>query len=74
MATVTWVVCCAGPTWVVVLAMLGLGSSLALTLQPLGWLMAPIGLALVGGAVYLEAQRAAEAARAPEAAADHSER
>jgi len=35
-ATLTWVVCCATPSWVVALAMLGMSSSLALLLEPLG--------------------------------------
>lgn len=38
-ATMTWVVCCATPSWVVGLAMLGLGVSTSLWLEPLGlWL------------------------------------
>lgn len=35
-ATLTWVVCCATPSWVVALAMLGMSASLALWLEPLG--------------------------------------
>jgi len=35
-ATLTWVVCCATPSWVVALAMLGMSASLALFLEPLG--------------------------------------
>lgn len=37
--TMSWVVCCATPTWVVGLAMMGLGASTSLWLEPLGtWL------------------------------------
>ena len=37
--TMSWVVCCATPTWVVGLAIMGLGASTALWLEPLGaWL------------------------------------
>ncbi len=37
--TLSWVVCCSTPTWVVGLAMLGLGATTALWLEPLGtWL------------------------------------
>lgn len=35
-ATLSWVVCCATPTWVVSLAMMGMSTSLALWLEPLG--------------------------------------
>ncbi|MGD8527028.1 MAG: hypothetical protein PVJ63_12320 [Thioalkalispiraceae bacterium] len=35
-ATLTWVVCCATPSWVVALAMLGMSASVALWLEPLG--------------------------------------
>lgn len=38
-ATMSWVVCCATPSWVVGLAMLGVGVSTSLWLEPLGlWL------------------------------------
>lgn len=40
-ATMSWVVCCSTPTWVVGLAMMGLGVSTSLWLEPLGsWVMA----------------------------------
>jgi hypothetical protein len=43
--SITWVVCCAAPSWVVGLAVMGLSTSTALVLQPFGgWLM---GLGLV---------------------------
>jgi len=38
--TITWVVCCAAPTWVVGLAVMGLSVATALALQPIGgWLV-----------------------------------
>lgn len=50
-ATLTWVVCCAAPSWVVGLAMLGMSSSLALLLEPFGMVLMPLGLLLVIGTV-----------------------
>lgn len=48
--TMTWVVCCAAPTWVVGLAMLGLGVTTSLALIPLGpWLDAAGFLLLLAG-------------------------
>jgi hypothetical protein len=45
--SMTWVVCCASPSWAVALAMLGVGVSTALWLEPLGvWLQAA-GFALL---------------------------
>lgn len=46
-ATLTWVVCCATPSWVVALAMLGMSSSLALWLEPLGSFLSIAGLVLM---------------------------
>jgi hypothetical protein len=46
-ATLTWVVCCATPSWVVALSMLGMSSSLALWLQPFGTYLTLIGLGLM---------------------------
>lgn len=40
-ATMSWVVCCATPTWIVGLSMLGLGVSTAFWIEPIGpWLTA----------------------------------
>ena len=50
-ATLTWVVCCAAPSWVVALAMLGMSVSLALWLEPLGHILMPLGLLLVLGII-----------------------
>lgn len=41
--TMSWVVCCSYPTWVVGLAMMGLGVSTALWLEPLGFTVNFIG-------------------------------
>ncbi|MFK8081097.1 MAG: hypothetical protein AB8B97_12490 [Granulosicoccus sp.] len=48
-ATMSWVVCCASPTWVVGLAMLGLGVSTSLALESMGPALS------VGGFVLLVA-------------------
>jgi hypothetical protein len=42
--TLTWVVCCATPSWVVALAMLGMNASLALFIEPIGKLLTLAGL------------------------------
>lgn len=44
-ATMSWVVCCSTPTWVVGLAMLGLGVSTSLWLEPLGGWLTGLGFA-----------------------------
>lgn len=46
-ATMSWVVCCATPTWVVGLAMLGLGVSASFAIEPLGPLFAGTGFGLL---------------------------
>lgn len=53
-ATLTWVVCCATPSWVVGLSMLGLSSSLALALQPFGKIINTMGMALVLWIIFLQ--------------------
>jgi hypothetical protein len=45
MTTITWVVCCAAPTWVVGLAVMGLSTTAALTIQPIGGWLVLAGLA-----------------------------
>ena len=53
-ATMSWVVCCATPSWVVGLAMLGLGVSTSLALETMGPILAGSGFAILSGlAVYL---------------------
>ncbi len=60
-ATMSWVVCCATPSWVVGLAMLGVGVSTSLALEGLGlWLSgAGFGLltALAFGLAWLQSRR-----------------
>jgi len=53
-ATLTWVACCATPSWVVALAMLGMSGSLALWLEPLGNLLTISGLALMVWIIYFQ--------------------
>ncbi|MEM7472542.1 MAG: hypothetical protein AAF340_14420 [Pseudomonadota bacterium] len=53
-ATMSWVVCCATPSWVVGLAMLGLGVSTSLALETLGPLLAGSGFTILSAlALYL---------------------
>ena len=67
--TVTWVVCCAAPTWVVSLAVLGVGVTTALALAPLGgWLLLLGLLALAGMAILLARELSARSRPAPAAA------
>ena len=46
-ATLTWIACCATPSWVVVLAMLGLWIPTALALDSLGPILSLTGLSLM---------------------------
>jgi hypothetical protein len=60
--TITWVVCCAAPSWVVGLAVMGLSTTAALTLQPIGsWLvlagLAALAVPGIGLAAILSEQR-----------------
>ncbi len=45
--TITWVVCCAAPTWIVGLAVLGVSVATAFALQPLGFWLTGFGLGLL---------------------------
>lgn len=45
--TLTWVVCCATPSWVVALTMLGMSASLSLLLEPLGTVMSVAGVGVM---------------------------
>ena len=54
LTTITWVVCCAAPTWVVGLAVMGVGVTTALALQPIGSWLTLLGIAaLLGMAIVL---------------------
>lgn len=50
-ATLTWVVCCATPSWTVALTMLGMSASVALRLNPFGTVLSIVGLLLLAGVV-----------------------
>lgn len=53
-ATLTWVVCCATPSWVVALSMLGMSTSLALDLRPYGQDMMILGLGIMFVTIVLQ--------------------
>lgn len=53
-ATLTWVVCCATPTWSVALAMLGMSASLALWLEPLGNVLTVTALVVMIVVIYFQ--------------------
>jgi hypothetical protein len=53
-ATLTWVVCCATPSWTVALAMLGMSGSLALWLEPLGNVLTVTALLLMLVVIYFQ--------------------
>jgi len=56
-ATMSWVVCCATPSWVVGLAMLGLGVSTSLALETLGPLLTGSGFAILTALIFFLAWR-----------------
>ena len=55
--TMSWVVCCATPSWVVGLAMLGLGVSTSLALETMGPLLSGTGLFILSCTAYFLAWR-----------------
>jgi hypothetical protein len=63
-ATMTWVVCCATPSWIVGLAMMGVGVATANRLEPAGPYLSLLGYALLALAV---ARLAAGPSQAPAA-------
>lgn len=71
--TLTWVVCCATPSWVVALAMLGLSVSLAEWLDPFGPLLTISGLLMLVVIIARQARHLARAGRseAPATNRDH---
>ncbi len=63
-ATMSWVVCCATPSWVVGLAMLGLGVSTSLALETMGPVISSLGFGtLTFMIVYLAWRKARSTAR-----------
>ena len=55
--TMSWVVCCATPSWVVGLAMLGLGVSTSLALETMGPLLQGTGFGLLVAMIFFLAWR-----------------
>jgi hypothetical protein len=53
--TMSWVVCCATPTWVVGLAIMGVGVSTSLWLEPLGAWLIYVGFAALFVGVFMAA-------------------
>ena len=64
-ATLFWVVCCATPTWIVGLAMLGVSVSVAFMLQPIGPLLTAGGVALLVWAIIVQLRSIAPLPAAP---------
>ncbi len=56
-ASLTWVACCATPSWVVILAMLGLWIPTALELEPYGSALVGIGLVLLVAGIAIQIGR-----------------
>ena len=67
-ATMSWVVCCATPTWVVGLAMLGLGVSTSLALQSLGPVLTIAGFGTLSALILVLAWRKSRPAAEPKGA------
>jgi hypothetical protein len=57
--TITWVVCCAAPTWVVGLSVMGVGVATALALQPFGTWLTSVGLLALAATAIMLARRSA---------------
>jgi hypothetical protein len=56
--TMSWVVCCATPTWIVGLAIMGLGVSTSLAIEPVGVWLNLLGFLLMMVALYMSLQDA----------------
>ena len=54
--SLSWVVCCATPTWVVGLSILGLGASTALWLEPVGFWLNLLGFLLLATMLWVLAR------------------
>ncbi len=55
--TMSWVVCCATPTWIVGLAIMGLGVSTSLAIEPIGFWLNAVGFFLMVLALYMVLQK-----------------
>jgi hypothetical protein len=64
-ATLFWVVCCATPTWITGLAMLGVSVSVAFMLEPIGPLLTAGGVALLVWAIVVQLRSLAPRPAAP---------
>jgi hypothetical protein len=71
-ATMTWVVCCATPTWIVGLAMMGMGVATANWLEPAGPYLTALGYALLAFAVVRLGGRSKRSAAARFGGADRA--
>lgn len=71
-ATMSWVVCCATPSWVVGLAMLGLGVSTSLALESMGPILTYGGFGLLVALIVYLAWRKSRPDPEPTAEATHA--
>ena len=58
-ASLTWVVCCGTPSWVVALSVLGVSVPVAQDLLPYGSALTAVGVALLVGAIVMQSRRLA---------------
>lgn len=70
--TMSWVVCCAAPSWVVGLAMLGLGVSTSLALESMGPVLTGSGFGLLVGLVIVLAWRKSRPETTPTGVSAHA--
>lgn len=71
-ATMSWVVCCATPSWVVGLAMLGLGVSTSLAMETLGPVISGAGFATLIALILILAWRKSRPVSHAKGAAAHA--
>lgn len=71
-ATMSWVVCCAAPSWVVGLAMLGLGVSTSLALETMGPALNAAGFGLLLATIFFLAWRKTVRAKTPTGELKHA--
>jgi len=71
-ATMSWVVCCATPSWIVGLAMLGMSVSMANWLEPAGTWVGAAGFALLAVGIIWQGRQLSTAGRKQVSASDRS--
>ena len=71
-ATMSWVVCCATPSWVVGLAMLGLGVSTSLALETMGPVLSGLGFGTLTAMIVYLAWRKTRAVALPKEVPAHA--